>query len=87
MDNALKVVVPGNGDRVWAGCQDHEMLMTVPGAQLSDLVEGLEKTHRKGIRYPIPAYLKYQPEVAFTLPLADIFRPEKIDKLFRPEKT
>lgn len=87
MDNALKIVVPGNGDRVWAACQDHEMLMAVPGAKLQELVEGIEKTHRKGIRYPIPSYLKYQPEVAFTIPLADIFKPKEIDKLFKPGNT
>lgn len=80
-DNSLKIVVPGNGDRVWASCQDHEMLMAVPGTHLIELVEGLEKTHRKGIRYPIPTYLRYQPEVGFTIPLADIFKPEEVDKL------
>jgi uncharacterized protein (DUF169 family) len=83
VDNALKIVVPGNGDRVWASCQDHEMLMAVPGRHMEELVEGLEKTHRKGIRYPIPAYLKYQPEVGFTIPLADIFKPEEVDKLVK----
>jgi uncharacterized protein (DUF169 family) len=87
LDNALKIVVPGNGDRVWAACQDHEILMAVPGAHLEELVEGLEKTHRKGIRYPIPTYLKYQPEVGFTIPLADIFKPEEIGKLFKPGNT
>ena len=83
LDNALKVVVPGNGDRVWAACQDHEMIMAVPGEHLEELVDGLEKTHNKGIRYPIPSFLRYQPEVAFTVPLADIFRPEEFDKLVK----
>jgi len=87
LDSALKIVVPGNGDRVWAACQDHEMLMAVPAEHLEGLVEGLEKTHRKGIRYPIPAYLKYQPEVGFTIPLADIFKPEEVDKLFKRRNT
>ncbi|MBW1785848.1 MAG: DUF169 domain-containing protein [Deltaproteobacteria bacterium] len=78
-DNACKVVVPGNGDRVWAGCQDHEMVMAIPAEKLSEVVAGLEKTHQKGIRYPIPTYLKYSPEVALTLPLADIFRPGAVE--------
>jgi uncharacterized protein (DUF169 family) len=82
LDNSLKVVVPGNGDRVWAACQDHEMIMAVPAAKLPELVDGLEKTHKTGIRYPIPSYLRYQPEVAFKVPLADIFRPKEFDKLF-----
>jgi len=84
LDNTPKVVVPGNGDRVWAGCQDHEMIMAVPGDRLPEIVEGLEKTHQKGIRYPVPTYLRYQPEVGFTIPLADIFKPEAVDKLVKP---
>jgi hypothetical protein len=75
------VVLPGNGDRVWAACQDHEMIMALPGSFLGDLVDGLEKTHQKGIRYPIPSYLRYRPEIAFTIPLSDVFVPEEIDKL------
>jgi uncharacterized protein (DUF169 family) len=81
LDNAPKVVVPGNGDRVWAGCQDHEMIMAAPATRLKDVVQGLEKTHQKGIRYPIPTYLRYTPEVSFSLPLSDIFEPEALDKL------
>ncbi len=73
LDQTPKVVVPGNGDRVWAGTQDHEMVYTLPGSHLEDMVQGLEKTHERGIRYPIPTYLKYQPEVGLALPLIDIF--------------
>ena len=87
LDNTPKVVVPGNGDRVWATCQDHEMIMAVPGSRLAEVVEGLEKTHRTGIRYPIPAYLRYQPEVGFTIPLSDIFKPEELDKLLKRRNT
>jgi uncharacterized protein (DUF169 family) len=83
LDRALKVVVPGNGDRVWGGCQDHEMVMAVPAAGLSDLIEGLEKTHAQGIRYPIPTYLRYSPEVAFAVPLADIFKEDVTGKIKR----
>ncbi len=82
LDGHCKVVVPGNGDRVWAGCQDHEMVMAIPAGKLADVVEGLEKTHQKGIRYPIPSYLRYRPEVAFSIPLSDIFRlrPDEGDR-------
>jgi uncharacterized protein (DUF169 family) len=78
LDNSPKVVVPGNGDRVWAACQDHEMVMAVPAEQLEELVEGLEKTHKRGISYPIPTYLRYQPEVGFAIPLPDIFKAEEV---------
>jgi uncharacterized protein (DUF169 family) len=73
LDQAPKVVVPGNGDRVWAAAQDHEMAYALPASHLADLVEGLAKTHERGIRYPIPSYLRFQPEVALKLPLVDIF--------------
>ncbi len=74
LDQSPKVVVPGNGDRVWATAQDHEMVYALPASQLKNLVEGLVKTHERGIRYPIPAFLRYQPEVGLTLPLTDIFK-------------
>jgi uncharacterized protein (DUF169 family) len=73
LDKTVKVVVPGNGDRVWATCQDHEMVMAIPAGRLHEVVEGLEKTHESGIRYPIPTYMRYEPEVAFSIPLSDIF--------------
>jgi len=74
LDQAPKVVVPGNGDRVWAAAQDHEMVYALPASHLEALVQGLSKTHAKGIRYPILTYLRYQPEVGLSLPLTEIFR-------------
>jgi uncharacterized protein (DUF169 family) len=77
LDKDVKVVVPGNGDRVWAGCQDHEMVMAVHADKLGELVEGLQKTHETGVRYPIPTYLRYEPEVGFAIPLMDIWKAEE----------
>ncbi len=79
LDKEPKVVVPGNGDRVWATCQDYEMVMAIPAGRLAEVVEGLEKTHQRGIRYPIPTYMRYRPEVAFSIPLSDIFKPEAVN--------
>jgi uncharacterized protein (DUF169 family) len=73
IDQLPKVVVPGNGDRVWATVQDYEVAYAVPASHLKDLVEGLCKTQEAGIRYPISSYLRYQPEVGLSLPLSDIF--------------
>ena len=81
LHNTPKVVVPGNGDRVWATCQDHEMIMAIPASLLPEVVDGLEKTHQKGIRYPIPTYMRYRPEIAFTIPLSDVFKLEEVKKL------
>ena len=74
LDQSPKVIIPGNGDRVWATAQDHEMAYALPASHLKDLVEGLARTHERGIRYPIPSFLRYQPEVGLTLPLTDIFK-------------
>jgi len=74
LDQSPKVVVPGNGDRVWATAQDHEMVYALPASHLKALVEGLARTHGKGIRYPVPSFMRYQPEVGLTLPLTDIFK-------------
>jgi uncharacterized protein (DUF169 family) len=80
LDQNPKVVVPGNGDRVWGGCQDHEVAMAVPATRLDELIEGLRKTHERGVRYPIPTYLRYEPQVGIALPLSDIFNPKDLTK-------
>jgi uncharacterized protein (DUF169 family) len=54
-------VTLGNGDRVWGGAHDHEVMFSCPGETLELLVEGLEKTHAAGLRYPIPQYMNYSP--------------------------
>lgn len=74
LDQSPKVVIPGNGDRVWATAQDYEMAYAFPASHLKNLVEGLARTHERGIRYPIPSFLRFQPEVGLTLPLTDIFK-------------
>jgi uncharacterized protein (DUF169 family) len=53
------VVLPCYGDRVFAQTEEHEMGFTVPLASLGDIIEGLEGTHKGGIRYPIPNFLRY----------------------------
>lgn len=55
-----KVVLPGNGDRVWGMTQDDEMLFTIPARMLGTVIEGLEATHRRGIRYPIPVDVRHE---------------------------
>jgi len=56
-----KVVLPGNGDRVWALVQDEELAFTIPAALLDSLIRGLEATHERGIRYPIPVDIRHEP--------------------------
>ncbi len=56
-----EVILPCNGDRVFAQTQDHEMAFSFPWSWAERLVVGLEGTHKGGVRYPIPPYLKYTP--------------------------
>lgn len=56
-----KVVLPGNGERVWAAVQDDEMLFAIPVEALEQVIRGLEATHRTGVRYPIPVDVRHEP--------------------------
>ena len=56
-----KVVLLGNGDRVWAMVQDDELAFVMPAESLDSVIRGLEATHRGGIRYPIPIDVRHEP--------------------------
>ena len=56
-----KVVLPGNGDRVWAMVQDGEIVFTIPANWLDPVIRGLEATHQTGVRYPIPVDVRHEP--------------------------
>ncbi|HEV1994122.1 MAG TPA: DUF169 domain-containing protein [Candidatus Acidoferrum sp.] len=58
----FQVILPCYGDRVFAHTEDSEMAFSLPGAKMDELVEGLAGTHKGGIRYPIPAFLRYTPQ-------------------------
>ncbi len=55
-------VLPCYGDRIFGGTTDEEMAFSLPRAKAAQLVEGLEGTHKGGIRYPIPAFLRFTGE-------------------------
>lgn len=59
--NEPQVILPCNGDRIFAGAQDDEMAFTLPWGKVGELVDGLEGTQKGGIRYPIPSFLTYEP--------------------------
>jgi len=56
-----KVVLPGNGDRVWAMVQDDEIAFSIPANRLDAVIGGLEATHQTGVRYPIPVDVRHAP--------------------------
>ncbi|HKV45211.1 MAG TPA: DUF169 domain-containing protein [bacterium] len=57
-----QVILPCYGDRIYGQTEDHEMAFSVPWAGVEDLVAGLRGTHQGGVRYPIPAWLRYTGE-------------------------
>jgi len=59
--NQPQIVMLGNGDRIWGGAQDSEVMFSCPHEKLDSLINGLEATHAAGLRYPIPAYMNYTP--------------------------
>jgi uncharacterized protein (DUF169 family) len=56
-----RVVLPGNGDRVWAMVQDDEIAFAIPSNRLDSVIGGLEATHQTGIRYPVPVDIRHAP--------------------------
>ena len=55
-----QVVIPGNGDRVFAGTYDNEMLFTIPAAKAEELIVGMKA--QRVAKYPIPMSLVMPPQ-------------------------
>lgn len=56
-----QLVMLGNGDRIWGGAQDSEVMFSCPREKLDILMDGLKTTHEAGLRYPVPTYMTYSP--------------------------
>jgi uncharacterized protein (DUF169 family) len=54
-----EVILPCNGDRIFAQTQDHEMAFAIPRGRVTEVADGLAGTHKGGLRYPIPSFLRY----------------------------
>ncbi|NIN63218.1 MAG: hypothetical protein GTO63_00585 [Anaerolineae bacterium] len=52
--------VPGNGDRIFGMTQDHEMTFLIPSAKADTVLDGLAKTHKAGVRYPITSFFNFE---------------------------
>jgi uncharacterized protein (DUF169 family) len=57
-----QVILPCYGDRIYGQTEDGEMAFTIPWALADELADGLQGTQQGGIRYPIPAWLRYTGE-------------------------
>ncbi len=61
LTNKPQLVTLGNGDRVFGGAQDYEIMVSIPKSKLDTVITGLEATQKRGLRYPIPTYMNYTP--------------------------
>lgn len=57
LSDQCQFVLAGGGERVVAQAQDHEAVFAVPMSKVETVIEGLEGTHRAGVRYPTPSVL------------------------------
>ncbi len=62
IDHHCRYVLPGNGDRIFGMVGDGQLVFAMPWAKAEEIIEGLEASHKGGQRYPIPVFLKFQPE-------------------------
>ncbi|MGH8011551.1 MAG: DUF169 domain-containing protein [Candidatus Binataceae bacterium] len=53
-----KVILPCTGDRVFGMAQDTEMVFAFPWRYADEIAEGLQATHKGGIRYPITVAMR-----------------------------
>lgn len=54
-----QVVIPGNGDRIFAATYDNEMLFAIPAAKAEDIIVGMRA--QRLAKYPIPVALPMPP--------------------------
>ena len=59
-NDECRFLVPGNGDRIFGMTQDWEMSYMIPMSKLDNVLDGLAKTHKSGIRYPITSFFNFE---------------------------
>lgn len=60
LTNKCQMVLTGDSDRAITQTQDHELAFAIPSSKIDSIAEGLEQTHKAGMRYPTPSFLLYQ---------------------------
>lgn len=68
-----RIVVPCNGERVFGGAQNYEMVFSTPAQYVERILIGMEAMHASGFRYPITANILDAEPVP---PAAYFTRPE-----------
>jgi len=60
LTDQCQFTVAGGGDRAIAQTQDDEISFAVPMSKVGALIEGLERTHKAGMRYPTLSFLTFK---------------------------
>lgn len=55
-------ILPCSGDRIFGLTDDDEMIFAMPMSWADEVIHGLEATHAAGIRYPVPKFMRFQPQ-------------------------
>ncbi|MBA7706097.1 hypothetical protein ES703_114943 [subsurface metagenome] len=50
----LQIAFPCLGDRRFGMAKDTDLIASIPFGVVDSIIEGMEKTHKTGTRYPIP---------------------------------
>jgi uncharacterized protein (DUF169 family) len=60
---SARVIIPGNGERIFAGTQDDEVTFAFPAKFLAELGKALKEAGKAmGARYPVTPYQNFQPD-------------------------
>jgi uncharacterized protein (DUF169 family) len=59
-EDECRYLIPGNGDRIFGMTQDDEMAFFIPSSKIDTVLDGLAKTHKAGIRYPITSNFGFE---------------------------
>jgi uncharacterized protein (DUF169 family) len=60
---SARIVIPGHGERIFAGTQDDEVTFAAPMRFLPEIAKGLKEAGKAiGGRYPVTPYQNFQPE-------------------------
>jgi uncharacterized protein (DUF169 family) len=57
LTNDLQIAFPCLGDRRFGMALDTDLIASIPLGIIDEIIEGMEKTHKSGTRYPIPFQL------------------------------
>lgn len=50
----LQIAFPCLGDRRYGKAADSDLIASIPFGKVNEIIEGMEKTHKAGTRFPIP---------------------------------